>query len=292
MNSLIIYNPIAGRKISASTIKKITEKFALRDIICAAIPTSGPGDATRIAINEGGKYDLVICMGGDGTLNETMGGLLNLNDKPSLAYIPAGTTNDYAQSLGIPRNIDEAIKLISKGDIKTVDTGLFNHKNFIYSATFGMMTDVAYKTPQNKKNTFGKLAYIFAAAKHLFKPKANEITVECDDGKIEGNFIFGAITNTKSLGGFIKYKDSEIDLQDGLFEVLLIKKPLRLRTVHKVIFDLSRKKWSDEYCIRFKTNKIKFISKDYIEWCLDGEAGGAYKESIIENIKQNLSIVC
>ena len=227
MKTLFIYNPHAGMMQIKNHLYNILNIFASAEYDLTVYPTKKSGEIIEYLKNNALKFDLIVCSGGDGTLNETINGLLNLNSEklPPLGYIPAGSTNDYASSIKIPKVMEKAAELIVNGKVQSYDVGKLNSKYFIYVAAFGAFTRVSYDTPQDVKNVFGHLAYLVEGVKSLSDIKAQKIKVKLDDTVVEGNFIFGMITNTLQVGGVYKLNPKEVSLDDGLLEVMLVKEP-------------------------------------------------------------------
>ena len=200
---LFIYNPQAGKGTVKAHLSNIVDTFTKAGYLVTIWPTQGKEDATHVAAQQGWWYDRVVCCGGDGTLSETVSGLLALDTPPVLGYIPAGTTNDFSKNLGLPRGVEKAAVTAVEGEARPCDMGRFNGRYFVYVAAFGIFTDVSYGTPQQFKNAFGHLAYVLEGATKLGDlGRAYHLQVEHDEGSLEGDFIYGMVTNTLSVGGF------------------------------------------------------------------------------------------
>lgn len=254
-------------------------------------PTQCAGDATEKIKSEAGSYDLIVCSGGDGTLDEVVTGMMHMENKKPLGYIPAGSTNDFASSLGIPKDMVAAAKTTVSGVPFACDIGKFNDDYFVYVAAFGLFTDVSYKTSQEWKNVLGHAAYILEGAKCLHDIPAYRMQVEYNNRCIQDEFIYGMISNSTSIGGFKGMTGKDVLLDDGLFEVTLIKKPRNPMELNEIIAALINLVDDTDMVYSFKTSEVKFTSVTEIPWTLDGEYGGSHKEVLVKNLKQTVSIM-
>lgn len=238
------------------------------------------------------EYDLLIVCGGDGTLNQAVTALTNLNKKVSVSFIPTGTTNDFAKTLKLPKKgIEIAQNIINSKALKT-DTGIFNNKYFNYIVAFGAFTEVAYNTDRKSKKQFGVLAYVLNCIKQIKNIKPYKIKVYFDNEIIEDEFIYGGISNSLSIGGFKWFKPEDISLSDGRFEVILIKKPKNILGYIGIIKSILLKDYSEDINIIYSQDeKLKIESEDQIEWTIDGEAAGAYNKIEISNINKNIEFL-
>lgn len=285
---LLIVNPVAGKKqIKPNFFNIVTE---MSDAGCQIVvkTTKGRGDATEFARKaaEGGECDLVVCAGGDGTFNETLSGILQSGNKEiEIGYIPAGSTNDFANSLKIPLKPVAAVKNILQNEATLIDVGRFNDRYFSYIASFGIFTASSYSAPQAVKNVFGHLTYVFEAVKDLSKITKYHIKATIDDKEIEDDYIFGAVSNSTAVGGVVKLKDGVVDLADGEFEVTLVRNPANIADFNKIVTAITSSKLEDCDLIDFvRGSKVTVRSDIPISWSLDGEYadGGVYTE--IENL--------
>ncbi len=234
-------------------------------------------------------FDAVACCGGDGTLNEVINGVMESNQNCTIGYIPTGSTNDFANSIGIPVNITDAANLICQGSAKTIDIGYFNNeKRFTYIASFGLFTAVSYNTQQSFKNTFGHMAYVLEGIKDIGNIKTYKVKAESDGQIYEGEYIFGAVTNSTRMGGFSHLSKAEVDFSDGLLEVLLVKKPTTPNDLAKIILAISNNNHTSDAFDFFKTSKVTFTFEDATVWSLDGEA--CPTENTVEIIAENNAI--
>ena len=240
-------------------------------------------DATKVVREQAKYYDLVVCSGGDGTLDEAVRGMMQSEVRTPLGYIPAGSTNDFANSLEIPKDMIQAAKTAVLGVPFSCDVGEFNGDYFIYVAAFGIFTDVSYATSQELKNALGHVAYILEGAKRLHTIKSYHMRVEYDGNEIEGDFLLGMITNSTSVGGFKNMTGKDVKLDDGLFEVTLIHKPKNIIELNTIIASLTNLKDETDLIDSFRADSVKFYSEEEIPWTLDGEFGGDHKEVQIKD---------
>lgn len=240
-------------------------------------------DATKVVREQAKYYDLVVCSGGDGTLDEAVTGMMQSEVRTLLGYIPAGSTNDFANSLEIPKDMIQAAKTAVLGVPFSCDVGEFNGDYFIYVAAFGIFTDVSYATSQELKNALGHVAYILEGAKRLHTIKSYHMRVEYDGNEIEGDFLLGMITNSTSVGGFKNMTGKDVKLDDGMFEVTLIHKPKNIIELNTIIASLTNLKDETDLIDSFRADSVKFYSEEEIPWTLDGEFGGDHKEVQIKD---------
>ena len=240
-------------------------------------------DATKVVREQAKYYDLVVCSGGDGTLDEAVTGMMQSEVRTPLGYIPAGSTNDFANSLEIPKDMIQAAKTAVLGVPFSCDVGEFNGDYFIYVAAFGIFTDVSYATSQELKNALGHVAYILEGAKRLYTIKTYHMRVEYDGNEIEGDFLLGMITNSTSVGGFKNMTGKDVKLDDGMFEVTLIHKPKNIIELNTIIASLTNLKDETDLIDSFRAESVKFYSEEEIPWTLDGEIGGDHKEVQIKD---------
>ena len=295
MNQLLfIYNPTSGTGQVKAALAPVLDVFAKAGWLTTAYPTQCRGDAARVVRELGPRFDRVVCAGGDGTLSEAAAGLLELDCPPPLGYIPFGSTNDCATTLKLPRKPREAA-LVAAGTGLTLpmDVGRLNGKPFIYVAAFGAFTKVAYDTPQELKNTFGHLAYIFAGIASLPTIAPYHMQVEYDGNILEDDFYFGMVSNSQSIGGLRPPSANWVVLDDGLFEVTLVKKPLSLADLTdglQALINLSQNDRSGAL-VQFQARSLTFASDQSIPWTVDGEFGGSRPVNRVENRQKALKII-
>ena len=293
---LFVYNPRAGKEMLKPRLSDVLDIFVKAGYEVTVHPTQAYRDAYyQIKEYEVGKYDLIACSGGDGTIDEVATGMMKRRemgkDVVPVGYIPAGTTNDFAKSLHIPRKPLAAADNAVKGVPFPCDIGKFNDSVFVYIAAFGIFTDVSYETDQAVKNVLGHMAYILEGAKRIFNIPSYKIKVEHDGEVIEDEFIFGMVTNSRSVGGFSNMVGKNIVFDDGLFEVTLIKTPKNPIALKEIIAALLIEQVDTKHMYTFKTKKITFDSVEEIPWTLDGEFGGEQDYVEIENVQKAMEIM-
>ena len=293
---LFVYNPRAGKEMLKPRLSDVLDIFVKAGYEVTVHPTQAYRDAYyQIKEYEVGKYDLIACSGGDGTIDEVATGMMKRRemgkDVVPVGYIPAGTTKDFAKSLHIPRKPLAAADNAVKGVPFPCDIGKFNDSVFVYIAAFGIFTDVSYETDQAVKNVLGHMAYILEGAKRIFNIPSYKIKVEHDGEVIEDEFIFGMVTNSRSVGGFSNMVGKNIVFDDGLFEVTLIKTPKNPIALQEIIAALLIEQVDTKHMYTFKTKKITFDSVEEIPWTLDGEFGGEQDYVEIENAQKAMEIM-
>lgn len=275
---LFIVNPRSGKGQIRNALLDIADIFIKGGLDVTLYVTQKPQDASRVVEKRAAKFDLVACSGGDGTLDEVVTGMMNSEIRRPIGYIPAGSTNDFANSLQIPKRMTEAAQCIVENNVYPCDVGSFNSDYFVYIAAFGMFTEVSYQTNQDVKNVLGHLAYVLEGAKCIFNVKSYEVGIELNGEKIRDEFIYGMITNSESVGGFRSITGKNIRLDDGLFEVTMIKTPRNAIELQEIITSLLRGEMDSNYIISYKTRQVVIRSEIAIPWTLDGEYGGDHKE--------------
>ncbi len=299
---LFIFNPVSGRSQIKNNLMEILEILSGAEFKVVCYVTKASGDARRIVREREDDYLYIVCAGGDGTLDEVVSGMMESRDKPfvPIGYIPAGTTNDFAANLNIPSDMRMAAEIIAHGRTFRCDLGRFNKKDyFTYVAAFGAFTGTSYQTPQELKNQLGHFAYILQGVSELGKMRAYHMHVkaievkEAGDGVIDivDDFAFGMITNSRSIGGIQNITGSNVDLQDGLFEVTLIRMPKNPLEMSEILMALGNTEVRTEIVTTFKTSRITFSSGEKIEWTRDGEYAGGHKRVTLENIPGQLRIL-
>lgn len=282
---LFVFNPFSGKGLVKLHLFTIINTLTAAGYEVTAHPTQSKNDACETILSRGEDFDVIVCSGGDGTLNESIKGIMSLSRKIPLGYIPAGTMNDFAACLGISKNMPEAVKKIVEGKTAEVDVGSFNEDYFTYVAGFGAFTDVSYETPQQMKNMFGSLAYIVEGLKlkRLSSTKAYHITIEHDGESYTDDFIYGMIANSNSIAGIKGLSGKNILLNDGIFEGLFIKMPKTLAELQMTINALLMREMDSKHFYYFKSGGVVIRSDDEISWTLDGEYGGNSRNVVIKN---------
>jgi len=288
---LLIINPIAGMKKAAKNLTEIVSLFNRADYDVHVYVTSCKADASNAAKTLGGDADIIVCSGGDGTLSETVSGMIECGNNIPVGYIPSGSSNDFASSLHISTDVLQSTKNIISGEEHTFDIGKFNEEYFVYVASFGAFTKISYSTPQNVKNTLGHLAYILEGIQELSNIRAEHIRIEIDGEVIEDDYVFGAICNSTSVGGVLTLSQEIVDMSDGKFEILLIRAPKDLQELGECIFALSNQKY-DSKMITFRSGSdIKIYSDNDMTWSLDGEKCESGKYTEIINLHKKIRLV-
>lgn len=290
-NLLFIVNPSAGRKHIKGKLFDIVDIFAKADYNVRVYPTQAKEDATRIVSEEGWLYDLIVCAGGDGTLDEVVAGCMKCGCDTPIGYIPTGTTNDFARSVGIPKDAVRAARRIVKYESKPVDVGSFNGDFFVYVAAFGAFTDVTYTTPQEYKNHLGHMAYVLEGIKSVSNLTSYHLKVEYDGNIIEDDFLIGMITNSLTVGGFPNPNAKLAQFDDGMYEALLVKYPTNPIDLQATVTAYMMGEFNPEYMYQFKAKRIVIESPEPITWTLDGEFGGSVTYAEILNHQNALNIV-
>lgn len=288
---LLILNPTAGTKKADKYLSNIISVFNQAEYDTHVYITTSRGDATRAVKLYGNQKDVIVCCGGDGTLNETITGILEAELDVALGYIPAGSTNDFASSLHLSNDVVEAAKQIANGEIKRYDVGKFNERYFAYIASFGAFTKSSYATPQNVKNTLGHLAYILDGIQEIASIRKEHLRMELDGEIIEDDYLFGAICNSTSVGGILTLDPDVVDMGDGKFEILLIRTPKNIQELHECVLALRSKKY-DCGMITFRSaNEIKIVANPEMPWTLDGEKADGRETITVYNLHQKMKLV-
>ena len=271
-NALIIYNPKAGKNGAAHMLPYVVESLRKRNCRCVAWPTLPGYGCEEILADEEGKFDYIVCCGGDGTLNHAINGLMRLEEKPQLIYLPTGSTNDFAISLGLNKDIETACRKVEDTQPFYYDIGKFNKSYFNYVAAFGAFTQVSYTTSQIMKNQLGHTAYILEGIQELSQIKAHRLRFELPDGRIlEDDYLFGAISNSTSVGGVLTLAPSLVDLADGKFELLLVRAPRDLTELHECVLAVQKQVYNCKMITFQSASHIKIYPRSDMPWTLDGE---------------------
>ncbi len=288
---LLIINPVSGRLRARASMFDILEGICAEGYHPTVVLTEYRGHARRLAASAAAEgYSRIICCGGDGTLNEVISGLIEsgAGDDISIGYIPAGSTNDFAASLGIPTaDLAAAAKTAASGEDLTLDIGRFGEdRYFTYIASFGAFTAASYATPQNVKNNVGHAAYVIEGIKEFFRIKP--IKVICDDGErtLRGDYVFGGVANSRSVGGLVKLRSELVGLNDGVFEVILIKRPKNVDELNQIVQALLTSNLNCKMIDFFRASRVRFKLPGDTVWTLDGEraeCGGRVEISVIGN---------
>lgn len=267
---LLIVNPVAGKKKLKPMLLDVLQIFARGGFATTVMVTGRRGEASEFAAY-GKDFDRIVCAGGDGTLNEVISGMLDHGVTEPLGYIPCGSTNDFASSMGISSDIKKAAEAIANGLPLPLDIGKFNERYFSYVASFGAFTAASYSTAQDVKNILGHAAYVFEGIKDLSSIQPQYMKFVTEDKIYEGNYVFGAIANSKSFGGIVRLKDELVSLNDGFFEVLLVKMPKTLADLNVIINSITTSNFENNRFEFFKTSRLTVIPDLPTAWSLDGE---------------------
>ena len=288
---LFVYNPKAGRAQIRNKLADVLDLFAEEGYEVTVCPTRGPGDAREAVENREDRYDLVVCSGGDGTLDEVVTGMVKSGFITPIGYIPAGSTNDFGGSLILPKKVLNAASVAVRGRDFACDIGAFNEDVFVYIAAFGLFTEVSYGTDQEIKNVLGHMAYILEGMKSLTNIRSYPMRITFEDRVIEDDFIFGMITNSASVGGFKGITGKKVKLDDGVFEVTLIKRPTNPVEWNNIMVALLNRDIDAECMYSFRTASLRVECEEEVAWTLDGEFGGNHKQVNIRNLNRRMHFI-
>lgn len=289
---LLIVNPCSGKAKMQNELLSVVQIFSSADNTVTVYPTKSAGDGTEyIKKLPENAYDLIVVCGGDGTLNEVITGIMESGKNFPLGYIPSGTLNEWSSGLNISRNIQDAAKDIIDSKTITLDIGKFGDKYFSYTASFGAFTSASYSAPQDVKNALGQAAYFFEGIKSLANIKPVHLKFTYEEGEVEGDFLFGAISNSLSVGGIVKYDKIPVTLNDGWFEVLLIRKPDNILKIQPLIDGIIKHEFDREGMVFFRTKNLTVTSNENIDWTLDGEHAISGTETEISNIHNAITLL-
>ena len=290
---MLIVNPAAGRGAYKKDFADALYTFSQGGYRTTVCFTKGRGDATQIARDHGADFDLVACVGGDGTLSEVMAGLMQLQSPPPLGYIPMGTANDVATTLDIPKNNAPAAALrILEGTARPFDVGGFGESDyFAYIAAFGAFTEVSYTTPQNQKKMLGHLAYVLQGAAALPKIEVYPTRVEYDDGVVEANLVYGSMSNSTSVAGIVRLQEEMVSLGDGLSELVLVKDPGNVLALGELAESVLSRRFDNDKLLILHTRKARFIFEKPVPWTRDGEAGGSHRDITLYNYEAPIKLI-
>lgn len=289
---LFVMNPNAGMRKANRFLAEILSIFNRADYCVEVYMTASTGDAIDAVAQRAPGKDLVVCCGGDGTFNETVSGLMRSGANIPIGYIPAGSTNDFAASLGLSTTPVQAAKDIVEGVLHAYDVGRFAQRYFTYVASFGAFTQVSYATPQNVKNALGHTAYLLEGIRELSQIRNVHMRLELDDEVVEDDFLFGAISNSTSVGGILTLDPCQVDMCDGQFEVLLVRAPRNLMEITECIQAVQSQRYNDCAMITFRSTRgVRVFSDPEIVWTLDGERAAGSEEITIENLHHAIQLI-
>jgi YegS/Rv2252/BmrU family lipid kinase len=277
---MLIVNPSAGRGGYRYYFGEAMKTLADGGFRTELFFTGGPEDATEFARAYAAEFDTVACIGGDGTLSEVIGGLMKIPNPPPIGYIPMGTTNDVASTIGLPKNDTiGAARRIVEGTPHPFDVGGFGKdRYFAYIAAFGAFTEVSYATPQDQKRALGHLAYVLQGAQQLGKIEKLPVRVEYDDGVFEGELVYGSMSNSTSVAGIVRLRDEMVSLGDGMSELVLVQDPGTIDAYGEMITAVLTRSFDSKYLKVIQTRHARFIFDRPVAWTRDGEDGGKHRE--------------
>ncbi|WP_026506548.1 diacylglycerol/lipid kinase family protein [Butyrivibrio sp. MC2013] len=288
---LFVYNPHAGKATIRNHLLDLIDHFTKAGYEVVAHPTQSRGDGESRVANRGEDYDMVVCSGGDGTLDEVVSGILMSGIDTPIGYVPAGSTNDFAKSLGIPSYMPRAAEVVTGGRDFRCDMGIMNDDYFVYCAAFGIFTDISYSTDQSLKNILGHTAYLLQSVREIQDIRTYRFRVTSDEISVEDDFIYGMVTNATQVGGIPGITGRDVGLDDGEFEVTLIRpprNPLELANLAAAL--LGDGSIDSDRLISFKTSHVLFESEDMIPWTRDGEFGGDHRRLDVRIIPAAITI--
>lgn len=288
---LLIVNPMAGRQKIRGELMYVIDALTKAGYETVIYTTQGKEETKRLFEEKDSQFERVICCGGDGTFNEILSATMRWQRPPVLGYIPAGTTNDFASGLKLPTDIREAIHNCINGKVRSVDAGIFNDTYFSYIASFGIFTEASYSTPQNFKNSLGHLAYILEGIKELPAITSYPVRIEADGQIYDDAYIFGAVSNAKSVGGILKMSDDIVDLNDGLLEVMMVRMPKTLMDLSTIVTSLNTMKYDPSMFLFFQTHDLNLTTEKKLIWSLDGERAVGGKITHIACVKDAFRIM-
>lgn len=280
---LLVMNPYAGLKKANKVLPEILTVFNQAGYENLVYMTQRQGNGTEIVLERGKDVDLVVCVGGDGTFNEVLAGVMNAGLECPVGYIPAGSTNDFANSLGLPTDPVKAAKVIVEGTPQAYDVGSFGGRYFSYVASFGVFTKASYTTAQSVKNVLGHLAYVLEGIKELSQIKSSHLKFELEEEVFEGDYIFGAISNSTSVGGVLTLSKDLVDLADGKFELLLVRAPKNAGELSDCVVRLLQQKYDSPMLTLRAASKVHITAPQDMTWTLDGEMEPGHDQVLVEN---------
>lgn len=290
-NVCIVLNPCSGLQKAKKSIDEILKVFVDAGCKVKLVSTQCQGDGIRLAKENINACDYMVCIGGDGTFSEVMSGILQSGVKKPIAYIPAGSTNDFASSLGLSKDYIKAAQDIVDGEVRTVDVGLFNDRYFSYVASFGAFSKASYSAPQKVKKHIGHLAYVLEGIKEIKNFHGEELIIKLDDEEIRGEYLLGAVSNSTSVAGIIKLDPDMLSLNDGIFELLLVKQPRNFIEFMSLVKCFASGKFKGKMFSIKKSSKVEMQCSKDMNWSLDGEYQEGVEKVLIQNIHQGLDII-
>jgi len=288
---LFVMNPYSGTRRANKYLVEIIELFNRADYEVITHMTRGPGDATRIVAAKAHEMELIACCGGNGTFNETISGMLSVGADVPLGYIPAGSTNDFATSLKLSANAVQAARDILEGKPVAYDVGKFGSRYFSYVASFGAFTKASYATPQSIKNALGHTAYVLEGINELSQIRNEHVRMEIDGQVVEDDFLFGAISNSTSVGGILTLSPDVVDLADGQLEILLVRAPRNLTEIAECIQAVQSQKYNCAMITFRSAKKVRVFADPEMPWTLDGEREEGHAQVDVENVHHAIRLM-
>lgn len=289
---LIVANLHSGKRAIRNSLYEVIDRFCAAGFVPTVRTTQARNDAERIVAGKSNDYELVVCCGGDGTLNETISGMMRAKTRVPIGYIPCGSTNDMAKTLSLPRDVAKATDLIINGNPVEHDVGKFGEdRYFTYVASFGAFTRASYATSQKIKNKLGHFAYLLSGARELGNIKPYRFKVTYNDQTIEDEFIFGAVSNSTSFGGVLSFPKDAVTLNDGLMELMLIKKPKNPAALTGIVTSLLKKDFTNKNIVFAHASNVRFESEKELYWTIDGEQSDKIKSVVIDDVPETIRII-
>lgn len=288
---LLLINPVSGKAKIRRDLLKILNFYTSHGYFISVYISQKRGDLHQFMSSLKEQFDIVVCIGGDGTLNETASGIIESGEKRLLAYLPNGSTNDFARSLGIPDDLSQQLSISISEHHRNIDIGKFNERHFVYVAAFGIFTNLSYCTPQKNKNILGYLAYLLEGIKQLPELKSQSAAIRVEETTIQDDFLVGLVTNSSSIAGLKNPFSEHVKLDDGLFEIILIRRPDSIFDLQEIITSLLNRTKRSKYIVYSQAAEI-YIHSNSLAWTLDGEFGGCYNDVHIVNQTKSLKICC
>ncbi len=288
---LFVMNPYSGMRKAGRYLPDIIAMYNRAGYRVITHMTGGQGDATRVVEEEAGNVDLVVCCGGDGTFNETITGILKSGASVPVGYIPAGSTNDFASSVGISTNIMQAAEDVMEGEPMELDVGLFGDRYFSYVASFGAFTRTSYATPQSVKNALGHTAYVLEGISELSQIRKIHVRMELDGQAVEDDFLFGAISNATTVGGFLTLDPNMVDMADGKFEIMLVRAPVDISEISECIWAVQSQKYNCAMITFRSASDIKVYADPLVPWTLDGEREDGHEMVQVQNLHRAIRVI-
>ncbi len=288
---LFVMNPFAGQKRANRFLPEILSLYNRAGYDVTAYMTGGQGDAAQTVLRQAPDMDLIVCCGGDGTLNETVSGVLRSGADVPIGYIPAGSTNDFASSMKLSSNIMQAAQDVLDGKPTRLDVGDFGGRYFSYVASFGAFTRSSYVTPQNIKNALGHTAYLLEGIQELSQIRKEHIRMELDGQVVEDDFLFGAISNSTSVGGILTLDPRQVDMGDGKFEILLVRAPRSLAEISECILAVQSQKYNCAMITFRSTSHVRVYASEDMPWTLDGEREDGHSCVDVHNLHHAIRLI-